>query len=123
MSVILGLMEIHDSLAEALVHEEKGSGAGFSMFCRRLKMRYRSHVDGLYMLQERVLALLCQCGVEPIDARGHRFDPHTMQAVGFRYDAGSAPGTVCDQQRIGFTRNGRMLRPAEVVVAKGEEEG
>lgn len=119
--VILGLLDIHDRLADALAGEDEAA-TGLPIFCRRLARRYRSHVAGLKMVLDRVRELLALCGVTPIETRERVFDPRMMKAVGFSSTTGVAPGTVCDQQRTGFTWNGRLLRPAEVIVAKEEQQ-
>ncbi len=120
--VISGLMEMYDSLSEALAREDRGGpGAVASLFCRGLARRYRSHVAGLRMLLERTSGLLALCDVEPIDVTDKKFDPRIMKAVDFRRHSRLAPGMVCGQQRTGFVRGARVIRPAEVIVAKGED--
>ncbi len=117
--MVLGLMEIHDRLSDALAQEEAmKTDGGFSFFCRRLARRYRAHIAGLQMLLERVHALLALCHVQPVETMGRKFDPRMMKAVDFCTDNRHEPGTVCAQQRTGFVWNGRVIRPAEVIVAK-----
>ncbi len=75
-------------------------------------------LDGLSLVQCRLADVLGRCGVEPIPAVGHVFDPtlHMAAAV----DAGSqAPaGTVVAEDRRGYRSATEVLRYAEVVVSR-----
>ncbi len=75
-------------------------------------------LDGLLLVQQRLRALLERWDVEPIPALGEAFDPHRHLAVAVRDDPGAADGTVVDEERRGYTCGGRVLRHAEVVVAR-----
>ena len=57
-------------------------------------------------------------GVRRIDALGQRFDPSLHEAVSMQESADHPPGTVSGVIEDGYTINGRLLRPARVVVAK-----
>lgn len=119
ISVIMGLVELHDRLSDAITQEQEAGGPGIlSFFCRTLVRKYRAHVEGQKMLMERVLDLMALCGVEPVEAVGKKFNPRLMKTVDFITDARRKDGTVCSQQRTGFLWNKQLLRPAEVIVAR-----
>ena len=75
-------------------------------------------LDGLRLVQQRLLALLADAGVEPIPTVGHPFDPYRHQAVGTTTDGAHPPGTIIVEQRRGYTSPGGVLRYAEVIVSR-----
>jgi molecular chaperone GrpE len=69
-------------------------------------------------------SVLQRHGVERTGARGERFDPERHEAVATRAGGESPDQTVLDVQRSGFARAERVIRPAQVVVARaGEHAG
>ena len=56
--------------------------------------------------------------VEPIDPKGQPFDPEFHQAMSMLEMPEETPNTVVDVFQKGYTLNGRLVRPAMVVVAK-----
>ena len=76
--------------------------------------------DGLRAVLDQVESILERQGVRRIGAVGEPFDPNRHEAVEVR-QAGDAPAnTVLDVVRSGFARGDRVLRPAQVVVARAE---
>jgi len=53
-----------------------------------------------------------------IDPKGEIFDPDLHQAMSILEQPEAAPNTVIDVFQKGYTLNGRLVRPAMVVVAK-----
>ncbi len=78
-------------------------------------------INGLRLVQERLLAILESGGVTPITAVGHPFDPFLHKAVGVSAVAESAdtpPGTILQEERRGYRSPNGVLRYAEVIVYK-----
>lgn len=76
-------------------------------------------VSGFEMSRGRLLGILRRHGVELIpDGLGQPLDPSTQRAVGTREDASVPAGTVVESILSGYRRQGQVLRPAEVVVAR-----
>lgn len=74
---------------------------------------------GIELVRERLLHVLSAEGVQPIDALGEMFDPHRHIAAETVPAAdGIAPGTIVEEYRKGYQVGDRILRAAEVVVAK-----
>lgn len=74
---------------------------------------------GLVLVRERLLQTLAAEGVYPIPARGEPFDPHRNIAIEVIPATEAQPaGTVVDEYRRGYQVGERILRTAEVVVAK-----
>ncbi|UCG73478.1 MAG: nucleotide exchange factor GrpE [Chromatiales bacterium] len=56
-------------------------------------------------------------GVGPVDPLGEPFDPQLHEAMATRPSDSAEPGTVLTVVQKGYTLNGRLLRPARVIVA------
>lgn len=56
-------------------------------------------------------------GVEEVDPVGEPFDPEVHEAISMQPSADAEPGSVLNVVQKGYTLNGRLLRPARVVVA------
>ena len=57
-------------------------------------------------------------GLEEVNPEGQGFDPEYQQAMSMQEVAGVEPGTVITVVQKGYVLNGRLLRPAMVIVAK-----
>ena len=57
-------------------------------------------------------------GLEEVDPKGQSFDPEYQQAMSMQEVAGVESGTVVTVVQKGYVLNGRLLRPAMVIVAK-----
>lgn len=58
--------------------------------------------------------------VEALDPHGEPFNPEHHQAMAMQASAGVEPGSVLKVFQKGYLLNGRLLRPAMVVVSKAE---
>lgn len=67
-------------------------------------------------------AVFNKFNIEAIDPVGLPFNPELHQAMVMQPAANVAPGTVITVYQKGYLLNGRLLRPAMVVVAKAEEK-
>ena len=75
-------------------------------------------IAGLEMVSKQFTDFLSEVGVQTIDATGQKFDPNLHQAMAEQESEMHAPGTVLQAWSKAWTLNGRLLRPAMVVVAK-----
>ena len=57
-------------------------------------------------------------GLEEVNPEGQSFDPEYQQAMSMQEVAGVESGTVVTVVQKGYVLNGRLLRPAMVIVAK-----
>lgn len=75
--------------------------------------------EGIEMTHRSLMRLLDQEGVEQIEPRGQSFDPLWHEAVGTvsHQEAEVEIDTVVDVAQEGYRLDGRLLRPARVVVA------
>ena len=75
-------------------------------------------VEGVRMVERKFRAVLEASGVQPIAADGEPFDPAQHEAVTY---APGPEGRVVAVIRAGYTVDGRVIRPAGVVVGNGQE--
>lgn len=83
-------------------------------------VKLRAWLDGLLLVERRLLALLERDGVRPICAVGQPFDPQRHLAVAVVSRADVPNGTVVGEELRGYAVGDRVIRPAEVVVARKE---
>jgi molecular chaperone GrpE len=73
--------------------------------------------------QEATLQLLSKAlqkiGVAPINPKGEPFDPARHEAMMAQESATAEPNSVLQVVQPGYELNGRLLRPARVIVSKG----
>jgi len=74
--------------------------------------------EGFAGVERGLLAALERNGVRRIDPTGATFDPNLHQAMAEQATEDHPPGTVLSAWTPAWTLNGRLLRPAMVVVAK-----
>lgn len=76
--------------------------------------------DGLELTYRQLLKVAGDNGLSVVDPTGAAFNPEHHQAIS-QVDAGDAvPGSVVQVFQKGYLLNGRLLRPAMVVVAREE---
>jgi molecular chaperone GrpE len=79
-------------------------------------------VDGLAMVYKQLQDFLTNSGVETIDAAGQTFDPNLHEALAQEEHHEVPEGKVIRQVRRGYRLRDRLLRPANVVVSKGDPQ-
>jgi molecular chaperone GrpE len=71
---------------------------------------------------KQLTAIMERFGVEELDPQGEPFDPAMHEAMTMQPSADVEPGSVVTVFQKGYALNGRLLRPARVVVAAEEED-
>ena len=78
-------------------------------------------VDSLVAGSEATLKLLAttleRFGIAELDPEGEPFDPEMHEAMTVQPSADAEPGSVLTVIQKGYSLNGRLLRPARVIVA------
>ena len=74
--------------------------------------------EGFIGVERSFIGLLERNGIKREDPTGATFDPNLHQAMAEQETAEHPPGTVIQAWSQAWTLNGRLLRPAMVVVAK-----
>ncbi|MDN4501065.1 nucleotide exchange factor GrpE [Alteromonadaceae bacterium BrNp21-10] len=78
-------------------------------------------VEGVELTHKSFLASVEKFGVKVIDPQGEAFNPELHQAMSMQESAELAPNTVMAVMQKGYELNGRLLRPAMVMVSKAAE--
>lgn len=80
-----------------------------------------SVVEGVNLTLKMFYAAMDKFGVQQVNPAGEMFDPEFQQAISMHYDPDVEPGQVISVLQKGYTLNGRLIRPALVVVSKPKE--
>ena len=105
----LDMIAIMDDLERALDHIRKGQDA-------------EAVIKGITLVRENFLDALAGYGITPIDADGVRFDHGLHHAIAEQPTDSAEPGTVVAVAQRGYLAKGKLLRPAQVVVASALAE-
>lgn len=81
---------------------------------------FKAAREGVELTLKVLLDTFHKHSIEPIDPKDAMFDPEQHEAMTMVPVPGVAANTVIDVLEKGYTLNGRLIRPARVVVAKGE---
>jgi molecular chaperone GrpE len=101
------LLPIVDNLERA-VEAAKGKGDG------------KSIVEGVQMVLASLMDLLKANSVVPMKTVGEQFDPNKHEAADHVPHSAHPPNTVVSEFHRGYHINDKVLRPARVVVSKGD---
>ena len=80
-----------------------------------------SVVSGVKLVYEKLLKLLDDHHIEPIEALGQPFDPHVHEALMQEPCETLPPDSVLREIQRGYKLHDRVLRPARVVISKAPE--
>jgi len=100
------LLPVVDNLERALATIDVGDPA------------QKSVAEGIELTLKTFVDVLVRFKVEAVDPAGQPFDAEFHQAVSMVPNPDLEPNTVMDVFQKGYTLNGRLLRPAMVVVSK-----
>jgi molecular chaperone GrpE len=109
-TLVKELLPVLDNLEKAITHTDNESSADAIR-------------DGVELTLKGLQDTLSKSGLEEVLAKGERFDPCVHHAVSQQEDDTAEPGTVLQELQKGFTLNERLIRPAMVVVSKGQSGG
>jgi len=105
---LVELLPVKDSLERALDAAADDTGRESEALKAGIRLTLRMWSD-----------VLARSRVEEIDPLGKPFDPDFHEAVSIRQVRKPAPNTVLEVVRRGYLLNGRLIRPAQVIVAGG----
>lgn len=81
----------------------------------------RPIVEGVELTQKSLIDALQKHGVETVDPMGEPFDPQIAQAMSMVENPEVEPNTVIAVMQKGYQLNGRLVRPAMVMVSKAAD--
>jgi molecular chaperone GrpE len=76
-------------------------------------------VDGIGLVLEQFKSTLSKHGLKEINPQGQAFDPNLHDCISHQPNADIPEEKVSQVVRLGYSLNGRLLRPASVVVSSG----
>lgn len=80
-------------------------------------------VEGVELTLKSFVNTIEKFGLKVIDPQGQPFNPEQHQAMGMQENAELPPNTVMAVMQKGYEINGRLLRPAMVMVTRAPESG
>ncbi len=105
-SLIREILPVIDSLEKALIH------AGDSTNPSGL-------AEGIEMTLKGLMGALEKAGLKTVEAMGKPFDPQFHEAISQQPDDTVPPKHVIMEMQKGYVLNGRLMRPAIVVISQG----
>ncbi|PKM22462.1 MAG: nucleotide exchange factor GrpE [Gammaproteobacteria bacterium HGW-Gammaproteobacteria-14] len=78
----------------------------------------RSAREGVELTLKALLDAFARHGIESVDPAGASFDPQLHEAMAMVPMPGAEANSVIEVLEKGYSLNGRLIRPARVVVAK-----
>jgi len=108
------VLGIADNLRRALdaVTAEERAAAGEAV---------ENLLSGVELTERELLNVLDKNGIKTVDPKGEKFNAHLHQAMAEIPGTGQPNGTIVDVVQVGYTIGERLLRPAMVTIAKGDE--
>jgi len=79
----------------------------------------KSIVDGIGLVLDQFKSTLTKHGLKEINPQGQAFDPNLHDCISHQPNADIPEEKVSQVVRLGYSLNGRLLRPASVVVSSG----
>ena len=75
-------------------------------------------MEGTEMTLKQFQQVMEKFGIEPISPQGEEFNPEYHEAMAMQPSSEQSPNTVLTVVQKGYLLNGRVVRPARVLVAK-----
>ncbi|MEQ3652056.1 MAG: nucleotide exchange factor GrpE [Glaciecola sp.] len=80
-------------------------------------------IEGVELTLKSFTSTVEKFGMQVVDPQGESFNPELHQAMSMQESADLAPNTVMAVMQKGYTLNGRLLRPAMVMVSRAASDG
>jgi molecular chaperone GrpE len=111
--MVQNLLPVVDSLEKAVEAAEQTSIGNDAT---------QAIIEGMGLCQRLFLEVIVKAGVVTVDPHGEPFDPNLHQAISMVENPDVEPNSVVAVVQKGYTLNGRLVRPAMVMVAKGKAQ-
>lgn len=120
--LLLDLLDVRDRLDAAVTTFKAYQPSFLARFAAAEHRLAMGLGEGIELTLRRLDELLSDRRVRPIDAIGAALDPNTMRAVSLATLPAHFSGEVLREVRRGFMREDELLRAAEVIVNKLENQ-
>lgn len=111
-NLVVDLLEVADAFKRAMESAESLADPQAKAFA-----------SGVELVEKKLWDSLSRRGVERIAAQGEDFDPALHEALMPKHEPDRREGEVLAVLREGYLMQGRVLRPAGVIVNQGAGEG
>jgi len=95
---------------------------GLGLAAAKQQTDVKSIVDGVSLTLDQFKTTLGRHGLKEINPAGQKFDPNFHECISHQPSADVAEENVIQVVRLGYTLNGRLLRPASVIVSSGSSK-
>jgi molecular chaperone GrpE len=92
---------------------------GLGLAAAKQQTDVKAVADGINLVLEQFKGALTKHGLKEINPQGQAFDPNLHDCISHQPSAEVAEEKVSQVVRLGYSLNGRLLRPASVVVSSG----
>ena len=103
--LITDLLPVIDDMERALAHAKESQDL-------------KALIEGSELIYKKMTSLLEKEGLEPLESTGQDFDPEKHDALMQMESENVESGQVLDEHLKGYTLNGKVIRHAQVIVAK-----
>lgn len=79
-------------------------------------------LEGVELTHKSFISTVEKHGMQVLDPQGENFNPELHQAMSMQESTEVAPNTVLAVMQKGYTLNGRLLRPAMVMVSRAPSD-
>ncbi|PKH05228.1 nucleotide exchange factor GrpE [Moritella sp. Urea-trap-13] len=100
------LLPVIDNMERGLQHADKSNEALVPL------------IEGIELTAKSLESALEKFGVKSVNPEGEAFNPELHQAMSMIESADVAPNTVITVMQKGYELNGRLIRPAMVMISK-----
>ena len=107
---VSSLLPVVDSLEKAIESAQAAEGAD--------QGATQAIIEGVGLCHRMLLDSMAKEGCEIVDPEGEPFDPNLHQAMSAVENGDVEPNTVLTVVQKGYSLNGRLVRPAMVMVSK-----
>jgi molecular chaperone GrpE len=95
---------------------------GLGLAAAKQQTDVKSIVDGFSLTLDQFKTTLARHGLKEVNPAGQKFDPNFHECISHQPSAEVAEENVIQVVRLGYTLNGRLLRPASVIVSSGSSK-
>jgi len=110
-TMMTAILPVLDNLERALDHIKEGDSDGV-----------KSLNEGVSLVCKQLRDTLTRLGLQRIESKGAKFDPHVHEALGMIETDEHEDETILEELEAGYHYRDRLIRPAKVRIAKRIEQ-
>ena len=109
---------------EDLIHELLPILDNFEMALHHVKntTEPKKIIEGIELVERQFHNILKKEGLQVIETKGKKFDPHIHEAIMHEETDKHPEGFIIEELRKGYILSGKVVRPAQVKISKRKKE-